>query len=262
MGLSTSSIAMLLFAVIVLYGGMLYFILVVKSIHLIDYIPISRDRLDNLIKANMKIKGIIAVSLVVLVLIPILGGGVDIEKIESRGANKYLIKFDEKSEILYKIDGHTEEGKTTDEKMIINKTNITKILFVLRWEESGVEATQNDEFKLSIFPPENISSNLTDANYTPSSSEKSSNGEISIEVQLNSTSNETKIRADTSAEVIELFTSLFGIGEWEVEVEAVDCPPDSYIPFAPDPDTGNDWTLEITVYYYIGNVTEIKETIL
>lgn len=260
MGLSVSAIVVLVLGIFILYGGILYFVMIIDDIHLIDYLPFSHDRLENLIQANMKIKAIFAVFLVVLILVPVWAASVDVGLIKGGDGRlyKYSITFEESDEVIETINEYTDEGQTYEGNISINQTNITKILFSLTWDESGQEATQDDEFRLTIFALEEISAYVSEANYTPSSSEQSTSGEISIEVQLNNLPNNvTTIWADSSDEVIEMFTSVFGIGNWEFEVEAVDCPPDAIFY---DPDTGNDWTLEVTVYYYEGTVEEIKGT--
>lgn len=259
MGLSLSSIIVLVFGVIMLYGGMLYFILIIDNIYLIDYLPFSQDRLENLLNASMKIKGILTISLVIIIIIPLLAASVDVGLIEkgNGGSKKFSITFTENQFLLDPVNGYTDEGDTTEGSIAINQTNITKILFVLSWDESGQEAIQDDEFRLGILPPEYVNSNLSESNFTPSNSEQSSSGEVSIEVQLNTTENESKIWADSTDDVVEMFTSEFGTGEWGYEVEAVDCPPDGPIV---DLDTGNDWTLDITIYYFEGQIKEIKGT--
>ena len=49
----------------------------------------------------------------------------------------------------------------------------------------------------------------------------------------------------------------FGQGEWIWSVVAQNADPDSIVPGAPDPDTGNDWTLTIVIKVLTPILTEV-----
>ena len=49
----------------------------------------------------------------------------------------------------------------------------------------------------------------------------------------------------------------FGQGEWIWSIVAQNADPDSFIPGAPDPDSGNDWTLEIVITVLRPVLTEV-----
>lgn len=49
----------------------------------------------------------------------------------------------------------------------------------------------------------------------------------------------------------------FGQGEWVWSIIAQNADPDSLIPGAPDPDSGNDWTLEIVITISRPVLTEV-----
>lgn len=217
--------------------------------------------IDELIEGLKKPKN--QIGLVAFVLTTIAMGAIfnhasattDVVPIGGHGAKQFTIKFKEYNESYTTISDSTKQGETTHKDITINHTNITKISFKLTWND---DMPPDDTFKLTISPPEG--SNLK-GNFTTSNPESSNSGEIIVEVNIKTLPSTVRVRADSKAKAAEYNKTYFGSGKWGADIKAVDCPPDPYIPFAPDPDDGNEWTLEATIYYYIGDIKEAKEEI-
>lgn len=176
----------------------------------------------------------------------------DVVSIGGQGSTLFNLKFNETSEDMSPISGNTNEGETTIENIPINHTNITKITFKLTWSDDVPPA---DTFILTIKAPEDAD---FQTNFTPTDSESSSSGEIIIEAEINTLPETISVKADSPTNAASYHTTYMGSGDWTAEIELEDAQPDGFI-F--DPDSSNDWTLDVTIHYYTAIIKEATEEI-
>jgi hypothetical protein len=179
----------------------------------------------------------------------------------------YSVNYIEKS---YQINetGYTLAENSTIIIQDISTQNITKIYFILTWEDTHAWPPRNntrvlvpywpkpDTFSLSITEP-----NGTNATFAPSyyAEETAYYGNINItSIIYNVTENNT-IFARSYNEATKKISNNNGAGSWEINITCIDAPgtgPGGFM--GPGHDMGNDWELEIYIYYFEGNVTKIQ----
>ena len=81
------------------------------------------------------------------------------------------------------------------------------------------------------------------------------------DTDLNPAGTNDVFEADSAAELLESLLNTpgarFGQGDWVWTIVATAADPDSFIDGVPDPDTGNDWTLTITIIVLTPVLTEV-----
>ncbi len=121
-----------------------------------------------------------------------------------------------------------------------------------------------------VFPPDNftLSLKIVDDGYRRSA--ETSPGNITRNESTTAELNDSKLNPageggvfDSDSEEELLYSLLnqpgagFGQGEWVWTVVAQNADPDSFVPGAPDPDGGNDWTLKIVITVLTPVLTEV-----
>ena len=131
----------------------------------------------------------------------------------------------------------------------ISQMNLTSVNVVLRW-------TDDEAYSPTDYRADTLSLSVSAPGLTVQS-DSGTNGVLTVPND-NINPVPEPVEDVSSGDVndnLETFQSEFGIGEWSVtvQVEAV-----GGIPII-DPDTGNDWTLEVSYSWYEGKVSEMAE---
>lgn len=112
---------------------------------------------------------------------------------------------------------------------------------VFRMVEDGVRETQQ----------------TADGNYTNQESAKAEIEFQGINIEPESGLFTSDSEDQLLAQLLRGNGTLKGVGEWILSVRADQSDPDSYIPGVPDPDPGNDWTLNVQVLIARPSLTEV-----
>lgn len=148
------------------------------------------------------------------------------------------------------LEDRSEEGAATTSPLVLNATNVTRVVFALTWTDD-VDGSAPDSFEVSIVSPTGEVRNAT-----------GDNGRIEIvfdgvdpqptDLTLIGTDD-----ADAEARLRASYTGQRGVGTWNVTITIVDAGDQA----VPDPtgtgtvppiaaDNGNEWTLTPTLTVY------------
>ncbi|MEE9150466.1 MAG: PKD domain-containing protein [Thermoplasmata archaeon] len=173
----------------------------------------------------------------------------------------YQVTWDTYSLEVGKFNGYNEEEESEHRQKNINVLNMTKLVFVLTWDDDKpylgdpplAEPEPNDEFIMNITSP-------TDKTYEggPSTEEQ-----IIVNAPSNGNLNEIPEPFDIPAESKEIlemdlavnWTKTNGIGEWSVNITLTQAL--GFWGGPPDSDLGEDWDLVTTCFYYYPVITKL-----
>jgi hypothetical protein len=150
-------------------------------------------------------------------------------------------------------EARTEEGAPTVVPVALNVTNMTRVEWVLTWNDDTAN-TDQDEISISITPPGGVAKEASNAD-----------GEISLVFEgLNLVPEAIRLQgSDAStaeARARELYTTTGGAGDWNVTITIVSTgnavEPTGPAAGLPIPrDSGNEWTLTPRVTTYRAQTT-------
>jgi len=209
-------------------------------------------------------KKVILVMLLVLLFLTSFSGMVS-NKDDKNDLNEYFINYRENTFFINET-GYTREGYSTiiEENVII--ANITNISFELSWIDTHSwppnEDTRilvpyveiADEFSLFIKEPNGTNVSLS----TQSPWENISyDGLIDTTVKVNDMINSQIVYAESKQDAFNQMAVSNGIGEWIINITCIDAPgtgPGGFM--GPQYDMGNDWELNITIFFYEGYIDQ------
>lgn len=194
---------------------------------------------------------IMAIAGIIVILIALTGSAI-FEGEEPEGAGLiFNVTFSEKEEEVLNENGDTNEGQTTEIELEMEQENLVSMEFQLTWDDNlpNPISGPNDEFELTIMEPQD-----TYTEYDPSSSVSSTDEVITIQVTLQDfPKNKISEPGSSEEDVEKKCTTKNGTGTWTIQVTCNNAGDRDPTPFGQD--DGNDWTLQVKVYYYVIKVT-------
>ncbi len=163
--------------------------------------------------------------------------------------------------LFFQEGDYTAEGDSWDHALEVNQTNMTQIEFVLTWTDddtaeanvggAGVQ-NQPDSFRLTIILP-----NGTEIQDEAESDITSEQGIITINAAIFSLpeSNMEKMGGSSADEVASKVVKVEGMGVYNITIECINAG-DSQTTTGQTTtnDNGNDWNLDVNVYFYTAEV--------
>ncbi len=171
------------------------------------------------------------------------------------GGTLYSVGFVEKSE-TFTYPGTVESGAPHTGNNTIAIRNVTRIVFRLAWQDDETTLTGEDTFTMKVTAPSGAS-----VSFSPSQSVSSDSGDITITAALSNLPDAKKVVAAQSAN--EAANAAFGdglasdngIGEWLAELQVAS---GGSVPLLPA-DTGNAYSLEMTVFHYEPQASRVED---
>ena len=160
----------------------------------------------------------------------------------------FKVTWAESSEMIDSISDYTEENSTTNKTIEITMTNLTALEFNMTWADHiPVVGAANDEFIFEVEAPDG------DIKKVKTTTEVISNV-FKIDDLPDVIKHDAASAAEVEAFIGSSYTSKKGNGEYKLRITCVDAG-DWYLDQF-DVDTGNDWDIVITGYYYSAEIIE------
>jgi hypothetical protein len=184
----------------------------------------------------------IGLIIIIILIFCSLSGCISNEN-DKKIETEYSINFIENSYIVSET-GYVNNNQTVTITKFINTTNLTEIVFNLIWtdDETGCFIV-GDCIEMNIIPPDNLTVEFVPTNPSQSGDQF---GNISITAKINSMPIDQKILKSEISKLIDND----GIGNWKINITCKYVTSD----LMGLPDMGNDWELNIYIYYYEGNI--------
>lgn len=173
-----------------------------------------------------------AFALLLVLLVPSAGA--------ASSGHEFEILYSERTS-EFTAEATLGEGESKTFRFVVSEPNVTRIDFLLRWQETGDAARISgpDRFALSVDRP--------DGTHLPT--ERANDGDVHVvAAPINRMPSGESVRGDDMARILERNTGMEGMGEWRAIVRLEDVGNPEGARF----DEGNDFSLTVVLTFYEG----------